>query len=67
MRLYLFRKSPKAGSQICKTVSPRGADYMIVIGVGEVLLLQLLLLVRGVYLACFLGMPISVGAAEGLF
>lgn len=40
---------------------------MIVIGVGEVLLLQLLLLARGVYLACVLGMPLSMGAAEGLF
>lgn len=51
----------------CKPVSPRGAEYMIVIGVGEVLLLHLLLLAQGVYLACVLGMPLSVGAAEGLF
>lgn len=46
---------------------PCGADYMIEIGVGEVLLLQMLILVRGVYLACVLGMPLPVGAAEGLF
>lgn len=36
---------------------------MIVIGVGEVLLLQLLLLARGVYLDGVLGMPLSLAAA----
>ncbi len=46
---------------------PCGADYMIAISVGDVLLLRLLFLARGVYLACILGMPLSVGAAEELF
>lgn len=60
-------KSLKRTKKIQPPPPPHGEHYMTVTGVGEVLLFQLLLFVWSVYLACVLGMPLPVGAAEGLF